>query len=58
MSARTHRINLLMVAAVGSALVIGTVFATGQTFGQRCAKAYPNQPERQADCTSYLSRSK
>lgn len=38
-----------------AALLIGFVFATGGTFGQRCAKAFPDDPARAELCVYNLS---
>lgn len=45
-------------AAMGAllgVLVIAAVFATGGTFGQRCARAYPHDEAKQLWCVERLA---
>lgn len=44
----------LILALVGSAILIAVVFATGSTFGQRCAKLYPKDTANWQACIQRL----
>jgi len=50
--------KLLCAAIIGLVffLAIGMPFITGSTFGQRCAKAYPDDPVQQEWCVKRLSK--
>ncbi len=48
--------KMLTATTILSAILIAVVFATGSTFGQRCAAAYPNDPTQTEDCVERLSR--
>ena len=49
-------VRLFALAVFLLAMVIGlSVFAAGGTFGQRCAKAYPNSPMQQEECVDRVS---
>lgn len=47
----TPNVGMAMLAGViGGLLTIALMFATGQTFGQRCAKVYPENTPEWIDC--------
>ncbi len=43
-------------AVIGSVLLISAVFATGQTFGQRCSVHFESKSEQWNDCVKTLSK--
>lgn len=45
----------LVTGIVLAVLLIAAVFWTGSTFGQRCAKAYPNQHPAIEQCVERLA---
>jgi hypothetical protein len=43
------------VALFAFAALLIFVFATGSTFGQRCAERHPNNPVATADCVELMA---
>lgn len=55
----TARRGLIIGAAIGIVFgiaLIVAVFATGSTFGQRCDRAFPSDPERSSLCVKNLAK--
>jgi hypothetical protein len=57
---RTRRLHPLTKATmvgtiVGFGLMVGTVFASGSTFGQRCERAYAGDPLEAERCVERLA---
>ena len=46
----------MLVGALAAALIVIMAFATGQTFGQRCAVEFENKSPEWRECVSRLSK--
>lgn len=50
-----YQISALLVVMIVFIALPAAVFLSGQTFGQRCAKAFPDDPARAELCVYNLS---
>lgn len=49
-------VAIAIAAILGSAILIIAVIASGQTFGQRCAKVYPEESREWVECIYNLKK--